>query len=132
MARVVEAAFKQAVARRGGAHRRARALSARPRRRCRRRCATCAQAASRADAIFIPDGADAVPTVVQTLAPSGIDTKRVQLLGTGLWDDAQIFSNPQLDGAWYRRARPDRLSQFLRPLPQPLRPGSGAHRLARL
>src|SRR5256885_9291320 len=64
-----------------------------------------AQAASRADAIFIPDGADAVPTVVQTLTANGIDTKRVQLLGTGLWEDAQIFSNPLLDGAWY--AGPD-------------------------
>ena len=64
-----------------------------------------AQAAGQADAVFIPDGADAVPTVVQTLIASGLDTKRVQLLGTGLWEDAQIFSNPQLEGAWY--AGPD-------------------------
>ena len=64
-----------------------------------------AQAASGADAIFIPDGADAVPALVQALTANGIDTKRVQLLGTGLWEDAQIFSNPQLDGAWY--AGPD-------------------------
>src|SRR5262249_14825217 len=64
-----------------------------------------AQAASHADAIFVPDGVDAVPTVVQTLTANGIDTKRVQLLGTGLWEDAQIFSNPLLDGAWY--AGPD-------------------------
>jgi branched-chain amino acid transport system substrate-binding protein len=42
---------------------------------------------------------------VQTLNASGIDTKRVQLLGTGLWDDQQIFSNPALEGAWY--AGPD-------------------------
>jgi ABC-type branched-subunit amino acid transport system substrate-binding protein len=26
---------------------------------------------------------------------------RVQLLGTGLWDDPRIFSNAQLDGGWY-------------------------------
>ena len=64
-----------------------------------------AQAASSADAIFIPDGADAVPTLVQALTANGIDTKRVQLLGTGLWEDAQIFSSPLLDGAWY--AGPD-------------------------
>jgi branched-chain amino acid transport system substrate-binding protein len=42
---------------------------------------------------------------VQALNASGMDTKRVQLLGTGLWEDAQIFSNPALDGAWY--AGPD-------------------------
>ena len=64
---VVEAAFKQAVARRGG---RVVALERYPldRRRCRPRSGNVAQAASRADAIFIPDGADAVPTVVQALA----------------------------------------------------------------
>jgi ABC-type branched-subunit amino acid transport system substrate-binding protein len=43
--------------------------------------------------------------VVQILIANGVDPKRVQLLGTGLWEDAQIFSNPPLDGAWY--AGPD-------------------------
>jgi ABC-type branched-subunit amino acid transport system substrate-binding protein len=46
-----------------------------------------------------------MPTVVQNLVSNGIDPKRVQILGTGLWEDAQIFSNSQLDGAWY--AGPD-------------------------
>ena len=46
-----------------------------------------------------------MPAVVQTLNASGVDTKRVQLLGSGLWEDPQIFSNPALDGAWY--AGPD-------------------------
>ncbi len=101
---VVEAAFKQTVARRGG---RVVALERYPLDKAQMQTPVrnVAQAASRADAIFVPDGADAVPTVVQTLIASGIDTKRVQLLGTGLWEDAQIFSNPQLEGAWY--AGPD-------------------------
>jgi branched-chain amino acid transport system substrate-binding protein len=101
---VVEAAFKQAVARRGG---RVIALERYPLDKAQMQTPVrnVAQAASRADAIFIPDGADGVPTVVQTLTASGIDTKKVQLLGTGLWEDAQIFSNSQLDGAWY--AGPD-------------------------
>src|SRR6266851_1948797 len=58
-----------------------------------------------ADAILIADSAEGVATAVQTLTAAGIDTKKMQLLGTGLWEDAQIFSNPQLDGAWY--AGPD-------------------------
>jgi branched-chain amino acid transport system substrate-binding protein len=101
---VAEAAFKQAVARRGG---RVVALEKYPLDKARMQgpVRSVAQAASGADAIFIPDGADAVPTLVQILIANGIDTKRVQLLGTGLWEDAQIFSNPQLDGAWY--AGPD-------------------------
>jgi ABC-type branched-subunit amino acid transport system substrate-binding protein len=101
---VVEAAFKQVVARRGG---RVVALERYPLDKTQMQgpVRNVAQAAAKADAIFIPDGADAVPTVVQTLNANGIDTKRVQLLGTGLWEDAQIFSNPGLDGAWY--AGPD-------------------------
>jgi ABC-type branched-subunit amino acid transport system substrate-binding protein len=101
---VVEGAFKQAVARRNG---RVVAFEHYPldRAQIQGPARTIAQASSRADAIFIPDGADAVPAVVQSLVSSGIDTKRVQLLGTGLWEDAQIFSSPALEGAWY--AGPD-------------------------
>ena len=102
---VVEAAFKQQVARRGG---RVVALERYPLDKNAMQGPVrnvAAAAAKGADAIFIPDGADAVPGVVQNLVSNGIDTKRVQLLGTGLWEDAQIFSNPALDGAWY--AGPD-------------------------
>jgi ABC-type branched-subunit amino acid transport system substrate-binding protein len=101
---VVEGAFKQAVARHGG---RVVAFEHYPLDRAQMQgpARTIAQASGRADAIFIPDGADAVPTVVQSLISSGIDTKRVQLLGTGLWEDAQIFSTQTLEGAWY--AGPD-------------------------
>jgi branched-chain amino acid transport system substrate-binding protein len=101
---VVEGAFKQAVGRHNG---RIVAFEHYPLDRAQMQgpARTVAQASSRADAIFIPDGADAVPTVVQSLISNGIDTKRVQLLGTGLWEDAQIFSTPALEGAWY--AGPD-------------------------
>ncbi len=101
---VVEGAFKQSVARHNG---RIVAFEHYPLDRAQMQgpAKTVAQASNRADAIFIPDGADAVPTVVQALIGNGIDTKRVQLLGTGLWEDAQIFSTPALEGAWY--AGPD-------------------------
>jgi ABC-type branched-subunit amino acid transport system substrate-binding protein len=63
---------------------------------------TVAQAAIRADAIFIPDGGDAAPEVVQALVGNGVNVKRVQLLGTGLWgDDPRISAMPALDGGWY-------------------------------
>jgi branched-chain amino acid transport system substrate-binding protein len=64
-----------------------------------------AQAADRVDSIFIPDSADAVPQVVQALSASGVNLKRVQLLGTGPWDDPRVFSDASLDGGWY--AGPD-------------------------
>jgi ABC-type branched-subunit amino acid transport system substrate-binding protein len=97
---VVEAAFQQEVSRRGG---RVVVLEKYPLDpgRMSESIRRVAQAASGADSIFIPDGADAVPQVVQGLAAAGVNLKRVQLLGTGLWDDPRIFSTAQLDGGWY-------------------------------
>jgi branched-chain amino acid transport system substrate-binding protein len=101
---VVEAAFKQDVARRGGQiaalerYSHDKAAMAAPVR-------NIAQAAGRADALFIPDGGDALPDVAQTLVANGVSTKRIQLLGTGLWDDPRVFQTPALDGGWY--AAPD-------------------------
>jgi ABC-type branched-subunit amino acid transport system substrate-binding protein len=101
---VVEAAFRQDVARRSGQivaiehYPHDKVGMAGPVR-------NVAQVAARADAIFIPDGGDAVPDVVQALVAGGVNTKKIQLLGTGLWDDPRIFSMPALDGGWY--AAPD-------------------------
>ena len=64
-----------------------------------------AQASARADALFIPDGGDAVPDVAQALVADGVNLKRLQLLGTGLWDDPRIYSTASLDGGCY--AAPD-------------------------
>lgn len=101
---VVEAAFQQEVARRGG---RVIALEKYPLDpgRMGEAVRRIAQASSRADAIFIPDGADAVPQVVQQLASNNVNLKRVQLLGTGLWDEPRIFESQPLAGGWY--AAPD-------------------------
>jgi hypothetical protein len=46
-----------------------------------------------------------VPQVVNALAAAGVNLKRVQLLGTGLWDDPRIFAAASLQNAWY--AAPD-------------------------
>jgi branched-chain amino acid transport system substrate-binding protein len=64
-----------------------------------------AQSAQNADAILIADGSDAVPNVVSALTAAGVQTRSIQLLGTGLWDDPRIFSDTRLHGAWY--AAPD-------------------------
>ena len=97
---VVEAAFQQEVSRRGG---RVVVLEKYPldANRMAEAARRVGQAANQVDSIFIPDGADAVPQVVQALAASGVNLKRVQLLGTGLWDDPRIFSTAALDGGWY-------------------------------
>lgn len=99
---VVEAEFKQAVARRGG---RVMALEHYPddRSRIADVAKLIAQAASagRADALFIPDGGDAVGDVVNALIATGVNLRQFVLLGTQLWDDPKIFSNTALEGGWY-------------------------------
>lgn len=101
---VVEAAFQQEVSRRGG---RVVALEKYPidQARVRETARRFAQSSSRAEAIFIPDGSDVLQQIVQQLASAGVDLKRVQLLGTGLWDDPRIFADKQLEGGCF--AAPD-------------------------
>jgi branched-chain amino acid transport system substrate-binding protein len=101
---VVEAAFRQDVARRGG---QIVALEHYPHDNAGMTVPVraVAQVAVRADALFIPDGGDAVPGVAQMLVADGVNTKRIQLLGTGLWDDPRIYATAALDGGWY--AAPD-------------------------
>lgn len=97
---VVEAAFKQAVARKGA---RIVALErySQDKAQMQESVRRVAQAAGQADAIFIPDAADTVPSVVGALAATGVNPRRIQLLGTGQWDDQRIFNDAQLQGAWY-------------------------------
>lgn len=100
---VVEATFQQVVAQRGGRvvalerYQQGQSLTG--------PAGIVAQVARSADAIFIPDGSDAVPGIVQALAQAGVKPRSVQLLGTGLWDDPRIFSDANLHGALY--AAPD-------------------------
>ncbi len=53
------------------------------------------------DALFIPEQADAMPAVSQALTNAGINGKKAQLLGTGLWNDARVLKLPALQGAWF-------------------------------
>jgi branched-chain amino acid transport system substrate-binding protein len=105
---VVEAAFNQAVARRGGRivamqrysldkNARQNAVSA------------VAQAAATADALFIADGSDAAE-LVDALAANRVNVKRLQLLGTRLWEDIGAAS---LQGAWYPAPDPNGYRNFV-------------------
>ena len=100
---VVEASFQQITSRRGAR------VVALERYQIGAQLSTAAnvvaQSVRSADAIFIPDGSDAVPQVVAALAAGGVKPRSIQLMGTGLWDDPRIFSDANLHGGWY--AAPD-------------------------
>jgi branched-chain amino acid transport system substrate-binding protein len=53
------------------------------------------------DSLFIPEQADAMQAMSQALAAAGITSKQVQILGTGLWNDARVLKLPALQEAWF-------------------------------
>ncbi len=53
------------------------------------------------DTLFIPEQADAMQAMSAALVANGLDGKRVQVLGTGLWNDSRVLTLPALQGAWF-------------------------------
>jgi ABC-type branched-subunit amino acid transport system substrate-binding protein len=101
---VVEGAFQQAVAKAGGRVVGLERYSGDKTRKAEA-IARIASTLPQADALLIPDAADGVQTVVGMLAANCVNLGRLQLLGTGLWDDPAIARDASLSGAWY--AAPD-------------------------
>jgi ABC-type branched-subunit amino acid transport system substrate-binding protein len=105
---VAEAAFKQAVGRKGGRivafekYGADRAAAAR----------TVAQALGGADALFIADDGDSVVAVADALTAAGSNLKNIQLLGTGLWDNPRVFASPALQGGLYAAPDPSGFRAF--------------------
>jgi branched-chain amino acid transport system substrate-binding protein len=98
---VVEAEFKQVVAKRGG-----RVVTvehySEDRKNLGEMVKQVAQSAGRADALFIPDSGDGVSDILLALANGGVNLRQFTVLGTGLWgDDQRIFANTLLDGALF-------------------------------
>ena len=53
------------------------------------------------DTLFIPEQAENMPDMSAALVAAGIKPEKVQLLGTGLWNDARVLNLPALQGAWF-------------------------------
>ena len=105
---VVEAAFKQAVGRRGGrvvAFEKYGADRVGPAQRV-------TQALGQADALLLADDGDSVVQVADALAAAGANLKSVQLLGTGLWDNPRVFASPKLQGGLYAAPDPSGFRAF--------------------
>jgi ABC-type branched-subunit amino acid transport system substrate-binding protein len=100
--RVAEAEFQAAVARNGG---RVMAVEHYQPGAAGPAAQKIAGLAGQIDALFIPEQAEAMGSVAQALTAAGLDSKRVQILGTGVWNDARVLKLPALQGAWF--AAPD-------------------------
>ncbi len=105
---VVEAAFKQAVGRRGGrivAFEKYGVDRTGPAR-------NIAQALGGADALLLADDGDAVVGAADALVSAGANLKNLQLLGTGLWDNPRVFGTPALHGGLYAAPDPSGFRNF--------------------
>jgi ABC-type branched-subunit amino acid transport system substrate-binding protein len=105
---VVEAAFKQAVGRRGGrvvAFEKYGADRATPAR-------TVAQSLGQADALFLADDGDSVVAVADALTAAGANLRNIQLLGTGLWDNPRVLASASLQGGLYAAPDPSGFRSF--------------------
>jgi branched-chain amino acid transport system substrate-binding protein len=96
--RVAEAAFLQAAARN---NLRVMAVEHYQPQTLAQATAKVAALGDQIDTLLIPEQADAMSSVSQALTNAGLDTKRVQILGTGLWNDARVLKLASLQGAWF-------------------------------
>lgn len=59
----------------------------------------------RFNALMLPLGGESLRSLASVFELNGINNRRVRFIGTGLWDEAQLTSNPALYGGWF--AAPD-------------------------
>jgi len=105
---VVEAAFKQAVGRRGGriaVFEKYGADRATPAR-------SVAQALGQADALLLADDGESVVAAADALTAAGANLRNIQLLGTGLWDNPRIFASASLQGGLFAAPDPSGFRAF--------------------
>jgi ABC-type branched-subunit amino acid transport system substrate-binding protein len=65
------------------------------------------------DVILLPDGGQMLKTMAPLLSFFDIDTDKIQVIGTGLWDDPSLFNEPQLMGGWYAAPKREIAQKFL-------------------
>lgn len=65
------------------------------------------------DALFLPEGGARLKLLAPQLPYFKIDPDQVKFLGTGLWDDPGLGTEPSLDGGWYAAPAPDGRAAFV-------------------
>jgi branched-chain amino acid transport system substrate-binding protein len=66
------------------------------------------------DAVLLPDGGGQLKAVASLLPYFDIDISKVRVLGTGLWDEPGLGSEPALVGGWFAAPAPDTRGDFER------------------
>lgn len=64
------------------------------------------------DALLVPDAPNALATLAPMLASAGISRQRVQLLGSGQWNDEAAWRIAELEGGWFAGPDPSGWTSF--------------------
>ncbi len=64
------------------------------------------------NALMLPLGSEGLRTLVTALEASGIEQTKIKFIGTGLWDDAVLTTDPALFGGWFAAPDPTLRSDF--------------------
>ena len=64
------------------------------------------------DVLLLPEGGEQLKQIARRLQQAGIGAPQVHLLGSGLWDDPSIASEPALAGGWFAASPPDLRREF--------------------
>ena len=64
------------------------------------------------DALFVPGGQETIGQLGPLLSYSGIDTRKIKLIGTSAWDVPVISRDEQLIGGWYAASDPEAWTAF--------------------
>ena len=64
------------------------------------------------DALLLPEGGAQLKQLARQLKEAGVDTARVRLLGSGLWDDPAVAGEPALYGGWFAASPPEARREF--------------------
>lgn len=64
------------------------------------------------DALLLPAGGEQLKQIARQLREAGVETGKVRLLGSGLWDDTSIAGEPALYGGWFAASPPEQRREF--------------------
>ncbi len=66
----------------------------------------------RFQAVVMAEGGSLLTSLAALLPYHEVDTQRIKVLGTGLWDDARIAREPTLTNGWFAAAEPQARREF--------------------
>ena len=64
------------------------------------------------DAVLVPEGGNRLKSVAPLLPYYDVDPEKVHFLGTGLWDEPGLGTEPALAGGWYAAPPPGARADF--------------------